>query len=69
MHVIFPEINGKKKPVDSISERARREVSDEDTAILYSRYFLLFREDGKAAQLIKYESSLASKPSWQCQSF
>lgn len=56
-----PDIDGMKKLVASLSERARKEGRPGLTAIADVGYFFLFGGDGTATQLIKYESSLSPK--------
>jgi hypothetical protein len=61
-HSFFPDVNGMKKLIDSLSERARKEEGrDGVTAIVDMGSFFLFGGDSKAADLIKYEASLAPK--------
>jgi hypothetical protein len=60
-HSFFPNINGMKKQIDSLSERARKEGRDGVTAIVDVGFFFLFGGDSKAADLISYEASLAPK--------
>ena len=57
----FPDINGMKKLIDSLSERARKEGRAGVTAIVDVGFFFLFGGDSKAADLISYEASLAPK--------
>jgi hypothetical protein len=60
-HYFFPDHNGMKKLIDSLSERARKEGRAGVTAIVDVGFFFLFGGDSKAADLISYESSLAPK--------
>ncbi len=60
-HSFFPDPNGMKKLIDSLSERARKEGRPGVTAIVDVGFFFLFGGDSKAANLISYESSLAPK--------
>ena len=60
-HSFFPDSNGMKKLIDSLSERARKEGRPGVTAIVDVGFFFLFGGDGKAADLISYEASLAPK--------
>ena len=60
-HSFFPESNGMKKLIDSLSERARKEGRPGVTAIVDVGFFFLFGGDSKAADLISYEASLAPK--------
>ena len=57
----FPDQNGMKKLIDSLSERARKEGRAGVTAIVDMGSFFLFGGDGKATHLISYEISLAPK--------
>jgi hypothetical protein len=60
-HSFFPDQNGMKKLIDSLSERARKEGRAGVTAIVDMGSFFLFGGDGKAAHLVSYETSLAPK--------
>ena len=60
-HSFFPDSNGMKKLIDSLSQRARKEGRDGVTAIVDVGFFFLFGGDSKAADLISYEASLAPK--------
>jgi hypothetical protein len=60
-HSFFPDSNGMKKLIDSLSERARKEGRPGVTAIIDVGFFFLFGGDSKAADLISYEASLAPK--------
>jgi hypothetical protein len=61
-HSFFPDVNGMKKLIDSLSERARKEEGrDGVTTIVDMGSLFLFGGDSKAADLIKYEASLAPK--------
>jgi hypothetical protein len=57
----LPDTNGMKKLIDSLSVRARKEGRAGVTAIVDMGFFFLFGGDGKATELIKYETSLAPK--------
>jgi hypothetical protein len=60
-HSFFPDSNGMKKLIDSLSERASKEGRPGVTAIVDVGFFFLFGGDSKAANLISYEASLAPK--------
>jgi hypothetical protein len=55
------DIEGMKKLVASLSERAKKEGRSGVTAIIDMGFFFLFGGDGSATQLIKYESTLPPK--------
>ena len=55
----YPDIDGMKKLVASLSDRARKEDRDGVTAIVDMGFFFLFGGDGNATELINYEASLA----------
>ena len=57
----YPDIDGMKKLVASLSERARKEGRVGVTAIVEMGYFFLFGGDGRATELINYEASLPPK--------
>jgi hypothetical protein len=57
----YPDINGMKKLVASLSERARKEGRVGVTAIVDMGFFFLFGGDGRATELINYETSLPPK--------
>jgi hypothetical protein len=57
----YPDINGMKKLVASLSQRARKEGRAGVTAIVDMGYFFLFGGDGRATELINYEASLPPK--------
>ncbi len=57
----YPDINGMKKLVASLSERARKENRAGVSAIVDMGYFFLFGGDGRATELINYETSLPPK--------
>lgn len=57
----YPDVNGMKKLVASLSERAKREHRVGVTAIVDMGFFFLFGEDGRATELINYEASLPPK--------
>ena len=56
-----PDINGMKKLVASLSERAAREGRIGVSVIVNMGYFFLYGGDGRATDLINYEASLAPK--------
>jgi hypothetical protein len=57
----YPDIDGMKKLVASLSQRAKRESRAGVTAIVDMGFFFLFGGDGRATELINYEASLAPK--------
>jgi hypothetical protein len=57
----YPDINGMKKLVASLSERAAREGRIGVSAIVNTGFFFLYGGDGEASNLINYEASLAPK--------
>ena len=57
----YPDIDGMKKLVATLSERARKEGRGGVTAIVDMGFFFMFGGDGKATELINYEASLAPK--------
>jgi hypothetical protein len=57
----YPDINGMKKLVASLSQRARKEGRVGVSTIIDMGFFFLFGGDGKATELINYEASLAPK--------
>jgi len=57
----YPDIDGMKKLVASLSDRARKEGRVGVTAIVDMGFFFLFGGDGRATELIDYEASLAPK--------
>ena len=57
----YPDINGMKKLVASLSERARKEGRVGVSAIVDMGFFFLFGGDGRATELINYETSLPPK--------
>ena len=57
----YPDINGMKKLVASLSDRAIKEGRDGVSTIIDMGFFFLFGGDGKATELINYEASLAPK--------
>jgi hypothetical protein len=57
----FPDINGMKKLVASLSQRARKEGRVGVSAIVNMGYFFLYGGDGRATELINYEASLPPK--------
>ena len=57
----YPDINGMKKLVISLSERAAKEGRIGVSAIVNSGFFFLYGGDGEASNLINYETSLAPK--------
>jgi hypothetical protein len=56
-----PDMNGVKKLVASLSERADREGRMGVSAIINMGFFFLYGGDGKATELINYEASLDPK--------
>ena len=57
----YPNVDGMKKLVASLSDRARKEGRDGVTAIVDMGFFFLFGGDGRATELINYEASLSPK--------
>jgi hypothetical protein len=57
----YPDVEGMKKLVASLSQRARKESRVGVTAIIDMGYFFLFGGDGRATELINYEASLPPK--------
>ena len=57
----FPDVDGMKKLVASLSQRARKEGRVGVSAIVNMGYFFLYGGDGKATELINYEASLPLK--------
>jgi hypothetical protein len=57
----YPDIDGMKKLVASLSERAKKEGRVGVTALVDMGFFFLFGGDGRATELINYEASLAPK--------
>jgi hypothetical protein len=57
----YPDVDGMKKLVASLSDRARKEGRVGVTAIVDMGFFFLFGGDGRATELINYEASLAPK--------
>jgi hypothetical protein len=57
----YPDINGMKRLVISLSERAAREGRIGVSAIVNAGFFFLYGGDGEASNLINYEASLAPK--------
>jgi hypothetical protein len=57
----YPDINGMKKLVASLSDRAIKEGRDGVSTMIDMGFFFLFGGDGKATELINYEASLAPK--------
>ncbi len=57
----YPDVDGMKKLVASLSERAKKEGRVGVTAIVDMGFFFLFGGDGRATELINYEASLAPK--------
>jgi hypothetical protein len=56
-----PDMDGVKKLVASLSERAAREGRIGVSVIVNMGYFFLYEGDGRATELINYEASLAPK--------
>jgi hypothetical protein len=59
--IVDPDINGMKKLVASISNRAARQGRVGVSAIVNTGFFFLFGGDGEAIELINYEASLPPK--------
>ncbi len=57
----YPDVNGMKKLVASLSERAWKEGRPGVAAIVDMGFFFLFGGDGRATELINYEASLPPK--------
>lgn len=57
----YPDIDGMKKMVASLSDRAKKEGRVGVTAIVDMGFFFLFGGDGRATELINYETSLAPR--------
>jgi hypothetical protein len=57
----YPNIDGMKKLVASLSERARKEGRIGVSVISNMGFFFLYDGDGDASELISYETSLPSK--------
>jgi hypothetical protein len=57
----YPDIDGMKKLVASLSERAAREGRIGVSAIVNMGFFSLYGRDGDASKLISYEASLLPK--------
>ena len=57
----YPNIDGMKKLVNSLSERARKEGRIGVSVISNMGFFFLYEGDGTASELISYEASLPSK--------
>jgi hypothetical protein len=57
----YPDIDGMKKLVASLSDRAKKEDRVGVTAIVDMGFFFLFGGDGRATELINYEASLPPK--------
>jgi hypothetical protein len=57
----YPDVDGMKKLVASLSDRAKKEGKSGVTAIVDMGFFFLFGGDGRATELINYEASLAPK--------
>jgi hypothetical protein len=57
----YPDIDGMKRLIASLSERAKKEGRVGVTAIVDMGFFFLFGGDGRATELINYEASLAPK--------
>jgi hypothetical protein len=56
-----PDMDGVKKLVASLSERATKEGRIGVSVIVNMGYFFLYEGDGRATELINYEASLAPK--------
>jgi hypothetical protein len=57
----YPDIDGMKKLIASLSQRGRKEKRAGVTAIVDMGFFFLFGGDGRATELISYEASLPPK--------
>jgi hypothetical protein len=57
----YPEVDGMKKLIASLSDRAKREGRAGVTTIVDMGFFFLFGGDGRATELINYEAPLAPK--------
>ncbi len=57
----FPDVEGMKKLVASLSQRARKEGRVGVSVIVDMGFFFLFGGDGRATELINYEASLPPK--------
>jgi hypothetical protein len=57
----YPDIDGMKKLVASLSDRAKKEGRVGVTAIVDMGFFFLFGGDGRDTELINYEASLPPK--------
>src|SRR5688572_11884020 len=57
----YPDINGMKKLVTSLSQRADREGRIGVSAIVNMGFFFLYGGDGEASNLINYEAALDPK--------
>jgi hypothetical protein len=57
----YPDVDGMKKLVASLSDRTKKEGRSGVTAIVDMGFFFLFGGDGRATELINYEASLAPK--------
>jgi hypothetical protein len=60
-HGYYPDIDGMKKLVVSLSARARKEGRIGVSVISNMGFFFLYDGDGTASELISYEASLPSK--------
>jgi hypothetical protein len=57
----YPDIDGMKKLIASLSERARKEGRAGVSAIINTGFFFLYGRDVDGSNLISYEASLAPK--------
>ncbi|MDQ3835490.1 MAG: hypothetical protein M3270_00955 [Thermoproteota archaeon] len=57
----YPDVDGMKKLIASLSDRAKREGRAGVTAIVDMGFFFFFGGDGRATELINYEASLPPK--------
>jgi hypothetical protein len=57
----YPDVDGMKKLVASLSDRAKKEGRSGVTAIVDMGFFFLFGGEDRATELINYEASLAPK--------
>jgi hypothetical protein len=60
----YPDTDGMKKLVTTLSERARKEGRIGVSVISNMGFFFLYNLDGTASELINYETSLVPKTDW-----